>query len=71
MLFYDDKGNLIIDQSGMEWKCEFNGMDSGTIVKVELLFATETDLEKIVEMVFEEGFTSALSNLDELFVLTA
>ena len=71
MLFYDDKGNLIIDQSGMELKCEFNGMDSGTIVKVELLFATETDLEKIVEMGFEEGFTSALKNLDELFVLTS
>ncbi|MFO7524974.1 MAG: hypothetical protein R6W68_05935 [Ignavibacteriaceae bacterium] len=45
MLFYDDKGNLIIDQSGMEWKCEFNGTDYGTIVKVELLFATEADLE--------------------------
>lgn len=58
------------DLPGMEWMCEFTGTGSGTSVKVELTFAKEADLEKIVEMGFEEGFTSALGNLDELFELT-
>lgn len=69
-VFCDDKGNVNNDLPGMEWKCEFTGTGSGTSVKVELTFATEADLEKIVEMGFEEGFTSALGNLDELFELT-
>lgn len=69
-VFCDDKGNVNTDLPGMGWKCEFTRTDSGTSVKVELTFATEADLEKIVEMGFEEGFTSALKNLDELFVLT-
>jgi hypothetical protein len=35
-------------------------------VNVEITFATEADMEKIIEMGFEEGFTAAHGNLDEL-----
>ena len=66
-VFCDEKGNTNTDLPGMEWKCEFNKTNSGTAVKIELTFSSEADLNKIVEMGFEEGFTSALTNLDELF----
>ena len=66
-VFCDEKGNTNTDLPVMEWKCEFNKTNSGTTVKIEISFSSEADLNKIVEMGFEEGFTSALTNLDELF----
>jgi hypothetical protein len=36
-------------------------------VEVELSFKEEADLQTIIDMGFEAGFTSALNNLDELF----
>ena len=64
--FCDENGSINQDLPTMDWKVDFSKTDSGTIVRVEVTFATEADLEKIVEMGFEEGFTSALGNLDEL-----
>jgi len=64
--FCDEKGNINQDFPTMHWKNVFSTTDSGTTVEVEIKFDTEADLEKILEMGFEEGFTSALGNLDEL-----
>jgi hypothetical protein len=41
-------------------------MGGGTKVEVEITFATQADMEKIIEMGFEVGFTAAHGNLDEL-----
>jgi PhnB protein len=64
--FCDENGSVNQDFPTMYWKVDFSKADSGTIVSVEVTFSSEADLEKIVEMGFEEGFTSALGNLDEL-----
>ncbi len=64
--FCDENGNVNQDFPTMNWKVDFSKSDSGTDVRVEVTFSTEADLEKILEMGFEEGFTSALGNLDEL-----
>ncbi len=64
--FCDENGNINHDFPTMHWKNVFSKTDSGTKIEVEINFDTEADLEKILEMGFEEGFTSALGNLDEL-----
>ena len=50
----------------MHWKCVFNESATGTSVQIDITFKEEADIATIVEMGFEEGFTSALTNLDEL-----
>jgi hypothetical protein len=50
----------------MDWKCVFTAVDATTRVEVEVTFASEEDLNKIVEMGFKEGFAAAHANLDEL-----
>jgi uncharacterized protein YndB with AHSA1/START domain len=64
--FCDEEGNKTADFPNMHWKNEFSKTDTGTKVTVEITFASESDLEKIIEMGFKEGFTMAHSNLDEL-----
>ena len=64
--FCDEQGNKTNDLPGMHWKNEFSKTETGTKVTVEIIFSTEADLEKIIEMGFEEGFTAAHNNLDEL-----
>jgi uncharacterized protein YndB with AHSA1/START domain len=64
--FCDAEGNKTSDFPGMHWKNEFSETETGTKVIVELTFASEADLEKIIEMGFKEGFTAAHNNLDEL-----
>ncbi len=64
--FCDENGNITHDIPGMHWKSEFSPTDTGTRVEVEITFATEADMEKIIEMGFEAGFTMAHGNLDEL-----
>jgi uncharacterized protein YndB with AHSA1/START domain len=64
--FCDENGNKNPDFPSMHWKNEFRQTNSGTSVEVEITFSSEADLEKILKMGFEAGFTAALGNLDEL-----
>ena len=64
--FCDEEGNITPDFPAMYWKNVFSKTDTGTRVVVEISFNKEADIQKILEMGFEEGFTSALGNLDEL-----
>jgi uncharacterized protein YndB with AHSA1/START domain len=64
--FSDEHGNINDDIPVTEWKVAFSPTATGTKVNVELAFKSESDLEKIVEMGFNEGFTAAHDNLDEL-----
>ena len=56
----------LTDPPGMDWKCVFKPEGKTTKVEIEVTFATEDDLKKIVEMGFKEGFAAAHTNLDEL-----
>ncbi len=64
--FCDDNGEINHDIPGMHWNCTFIATGTVTKVHVEITFASELDMQKIIEMGFEEGFTSAHGNLDEL-----
>ncbi len=64
--FCDEDGNAISDFPKMYWFNVFEPTETGTKLEVDLSFDSEADLEKIVAMGFEAGFTMGLGNLDEL-----
>jgi uncharacterized protein YndB with AHSA1/START domain len=64
--FSDEKGVMSKDFPVMDWKTEFIKAGDFTTVRTEIHFDTEADMNKILEMGFQEGFTMALGNLDEL-----
>lgn len=49
----------------MYWSVRFTGNDNTTTVKVEISFDKDADLEWILKMGFQQGFTMGLGNLDE------
>jgi uncharacterized protein YndB with AHSA1/START domain len=65
-LFCDENGNKLNELPSMNWKSEFIEMGESTKVVVSVSFNSEADIKTIIEMGFEEGFTSAMDNLDEL-----
>jgi len=64
--FCDENGKVDSTFPSMHWKNDFIETNAGTKVKVEISFDKEEDIQKILELGFEEGFTMALGNLDEL-----
>ncbi len=64
--FCDENGRKNEDFPVMSWKNRFSALGSETLVEVEISFSKEADMEKIIAMGFEAGFTAALGNLDEL-----
>lgn len=65
-VFCNQEGETNTDFPKMDWENKFSETSSGTMVKVEISFATVADMDKILEMGFKEGFTAAHGNLDEL-----
>ncbi|MDB4922730.1 SRPBCC domain-containing protein [Mucilaginibacter sp.] len=66
--FCDENGNVDDSMPLMYWLIEFKATETGTKVEVTITFDKEADLEKIIEMGFEGGFTMALGNLDEVLL---
>ncbi len=64
--FCDENGNINNEFPGMHWKVQFTPAGSATKTEIEITFKSVTDMEKIIEMGFEEGFAAAHKNLDEL-----
>lgn len=62
--FCDEDGHPNPDMPTMDWKKEFQEINDSTEVMIEITFAKEADLETIIKMGFQEGFTAGLSNLD-------
>jgi len=50
----------------MFWSNTFNESGNTTTVSIEITFQSFDDLENILQMGFQGGFTMGLSNLDEL-----
>ena len=69
--FCDENGKKNEGFPTMHWKNEFNQTNTVTKVTVEITFTSEADIEKILQMGFEEGFAAALRNLDELLIKPA
>ncbi len=64
--FCDSEANKITDFPSMNWYVQFTDAGKATKVEIEITFEKEEDLQKILEMGFQEGFTAAHDNLDEL-----
>ncbi|MBE7175806.1 MAG: SRPBCC domain-containing protein [Mucilaginibacter polytrichastri] len=63
--FCDENGVETADFPTMFWTKEFRPAEAGTTVNIEIAFDDIADLEKILAMGFEDGFTAGLGNLDE------
>ena len=57
--FCDEHGNENSDIASMHWKTQFKPSPAGTLVEIEITFASRKDLEQIMEMGFQRGFTMA------------
>jgi uncharacterized protein YndB with AHSA1/START domain len=64
--FCDEEGVPNSELPSMRWKNSFTPLGDGTKVEVEISFASESDLNKLVDMGFKEGFAAAHNNLDEI-----
>lgn len=64
--FCDEDGNINPDFPNMYWDVIFSGSANETVVSATLTFDSEADMQTIVGMGFEGGYTMALGNLEEL-----
>jgi uncharacterized protein YndB with AHSA1/START domain len=64
--FCNEEGEINTNFPRTDWKVGFGEFSGSTFVTIQLTYDTLTDLEKIIEMGFKEGFTMGLGNLDEL-----
>jgi uncharacterized protein YndB with AHSA1/START domain len=64
--FCDENGNKSQDSPSMDWTVKFNKTGNGTRLEVLITASKKGDIEKILEMGFEQGFTMGLDNLEEL-----
>jgi uncharacterized protein YndB with AHSA1/START domain len=64
--FCDEAGKPNADMPRMTWKNSFEPADGRTKLTVEISFQKEADIKQIMDMGFEQGFSSALDNLDEI-----
>ena len=65
--FSDSEGNLNTDFPRSNWNVNFSEQGNSTIVAIAIKHDNLSDLEKIIEMGFKEGFTFAMEGLDEIF----
>ena len=63
--FCDEEGRPNTDMPTMNWLQQFSHAPHGTTITVVLTFSSDADLEKIIIMGFQQGFTMGLGNLDE------
>ena len=64
--FTDEKGRITDGLPQTTWLIGFTGIDDGTRMTFNLHFNSREDLSKIAEMGFEEGFKTALNQLEDL-----
>lgn len=63
--FTDEKGEVLQGLPGANWLIGFTGVEEGTKLTVNIHFASREDLDKVLEMGFEEGFKMALNQLED------
>lgn len=65
--FCDADGNINTEFPRSAWNVDFIAQKDSTLVDIQIKHEKLSDLEKIIEMGFKEGFTIALNSLDDLF----
>ena len=64
--FTDENGNKNSEFPTTNWLVGFTGVEEGVKLTVNLHFASDTDMNTILEMGFEEGFKATLNQLEEI-----
>ena len=64
--FCDEEGNINKDFPQMHWQVNFSEAGDATLVTVVITLSSKEDLQKILDLGFQEGFSAAHGNLDEL-----
>jgi uncharacterized protein YndB with AHSA1/START domain len=64
--FSDENGKKSQDSPSMNWTVKFNKTGNGTRLEVFITASKQGDIEKLLDMGFEEGFKTGLDNLEEL-----
>jgi uncharacterized protein YndB with AHSA1/START domain len=64
-MFCDEAGVINEEFPKMYWKQDFTQTGDTTTVTVEVSFDKSADMEMILKMGFQEGFTAGLENLDD------
>lgn len=64
--FCDEDGKINSNLPIIHWENTFTDEGMMTKLDTELVFKTEEDMNKLIEMGFEEGFSTALDQLDKL-----
>jgi uncharacterized protein YndB with AHSA1/START domain len=64
--FCDEGGNTNTELPTNEWDTTFRDENGTTKVTVVITFKSEADMQKLVEMGFEQGFDIGLSQLEKL-----
>jgi uncharacterized protein YndB with AHSA1/START domain len=64
--FTDENGNATPGMPSMLWNTRFAAAGSATTVTIVINFNKEEDMQKILDMGFEQGFEMGLGNLEEL-----
>ena len=66
-VFCDENGNSNTELPASKGQISFTETPTGTLVEFKMTYPTESDLQKIIEMGFEQGITICLDQLDKLF----
>ena len=64
--FCDKDGEINQELPKSHWKVSFEPEGAHTVVSIETKYGTSEDLDAILKMGFQEGFTAGLLQLDEL-----
>ncbi len=64
--FCDEDGAINTNLPKLFWMYDFSEEDGGVKVTTTMSFTSDEDMKKILEMGFEEGYGTALSQLQEL-----
>ena len=63
--FCDEHGNIRRDFPRSHWVNEFKEDSDSTVINITISYDALSDLEKIIDLGFKEGFTAGLDNLDQ------
>lgn len=63
--FCDENGTVNTEMPRTVWTNVFTEKENTTLVKITARYDQLSDLEKVIEMGFQQGFTMALENLDQ------
>jgi uncharacterized protein YndB with AHSA1/START domain len=66
--FSDENGNINDDLPIARGEIKFSESNNGTLVEFKMIYPTEEDMNKIIDMGFEQGITICYNQLEELFI---